>query len=89
MSNPSTVGNNRLCLLAAFLVNVVVTAAYSSSGRFPLHLLVEALGMTLPIALPAWLWARRAKQPRVFHLVTLILSLLVALGRWNVERGRP
>ncbi len=76
---------NRLCLLAAFVVNLIMTARYLPEGH-PMYLIfAEGLGLTLPAAIPAFAAQLWMKQPRVYHAFTLGLSLVMAFGRYSLE----
>jgi hypothetical protein len=76
---------NRLCLLAAFVLNILATCAYAREG-YPTYLVVsEAIGLTLVEAMPAFIGQVWLKQPRMYHAVTLALAILAAFGNYYGE----
>ena len=74
-------------LLLAFALNSLVTIAYSQ----PLDgtsLLFESIGLTVPMALPAWLGHVSMRRVAPAHGFTLAIAVLAALGkRGNLAVG--
>jgi hypothetical protein len=74
----SVATRNWLCLSAALLLNGLFLFRTSPGGPF---LVFEAMGLTIPASLPAFVAQRWSKTPRVFHAWTLGLTLFATLAR--------
>lgn len=81
-ATPTVATGNRLCLLAAFAINTLDAGSYLPAGH-PTYLVIsEALGATLFAGVPAFgaqLWL---KQKRLYHVMTIVLSLLAVFGNY-------
>lgn len=79
---------DRGCLALAFLVTLVVTFTLRSESPIHLsfeamiYLTFEALGGLLLFAMPAWMAHTWATLPAPYHVFSLALALLSALGRF-------
>jgi len=68
---------NLICCTLGYAVCLIVVARTSPSGAYDP---VEALGMFLPCAVPAFAFQVFAKGRKVYHVWTFVIALVIAYG---------
>lgn len=76
----TSTSGNWICVGAAYLVFLCYVEAESSPNPGVALAMIEALPMLLPALLPALILQQWKKQPRVYHVWTLVLSIVLAGG---------
>ena len=79
---------DRGCLATAYLIILYLTVKFHPAlPMYPgveavVYLALEALGGLIVAALPAWILHAWAKGVAPYHIITLVLAVMMAVGRF-------